>query len=110
MRRLLPLTLALMIGAPAWANDPTPPPATTSPETPVAEVTVPGVTPPVDDPLVCRAQPDTGSRIAPRKICRKRSEWANKAKARTRTTNEVRMGDCGGGDASCNNAPLPSSN
>ena len=77
----------------------------------VAEpVTVPGVTPPADDPIVCRAQPDTGSRIAPRKDCRKRSEWANKAKARTRTPGELRMGDCGGGDSSCNNAHLPSSN
>jgi hypothetical protein len=110
MRRLLPLTLALLFSAPAWASDPTPPTATTSTDTPVAEVTVPGVTPPADDPIVCRAQPDTGSRIAPRKDCRKRSEWANKAKARLRTPSELRLGDCGGGDSSCNNAPLPSGN
>jgi len=110
MRRLLPLALALMFSAPAWASDPTVPAATTSTDTPVAEVTVPGVTPPVDDPVVCRASPDTGSRIAPRKECRKRSEWANKAKARTRTPSDLTMGDCGGGDSSCNNAPLPSSN
>ena len=110
MRRLLPLTLALIFSAPAWANDPTPPTATASADTPVAEVTVPGVTPPADDPVICRSQPDTGSRIAPRKDCRKRSEWANKAKARTRNVGEIRMGNCGGGDASCNSAPLPSGN
>jgi hypothetical protein len=60
----------------------------------------------VDDPVICRKESPTGSRIATMKTCLKRSEWQAKSKRRSRKFEDPSQMDCGA--ASCETTPLPS--
>lgn len=60
-----------------------------------------------DDPVICRKEAPTGSRIATIKICLKRSEWQAKSRARGRKVDDPSQDICG--TDSCGSAPLPSS-
>ncbi|MDP3855925.1 hypothetical protein [Phenylobacterium sp.] len=111
MRFVLPLTFAVLMAGAAFAAAPTP----EAPNT-VSGVTVTGGTASdaapaaIDDPVICRKAPETGSRVRALKECRKKSEWVAKAKSRGRGVESVRMGDCGGGGAACDLTPRPPGN
>ena len=59
----------------------------------------------VDDPVICRKEAPTGSRIARIKTCFKRSEWQARSRARGRKVEEPSQDFCGL-DA-CGSAPVP---
>jgi hypothetical protein len=66
------------------------------------------VTAATDDPVVCKASMQTGTRLKAPKVCLKRSEWVAKSKSRTKR-NELNYGDgCGGVGGCIEQNPLPS--
>lgn len=61
-----------------------------------------------DDPVICKASKQTGTRLRTQKVCLKRSEWVAKSKSRTRKY-DVDDGDgCGGVGGCIQKNPLPS--
>ena len=66
------------------------------------------VTAATDDPVICKASMQTGTRLKAPKVCLKRSEWVAKSKSRTKR-NELDYGDgCGGAGGCIEQNPLPS--
>jgi hypothetical protein len=59
-----------------------------------------------EDPMICRRESPTGSRIATIKVCRTRSEWNARSKRRGSGGGELNQMDCGA--ASCEMTPRPS--
>lgn len=94
------------------AADPPAPPAPAGKPGDLAGVTVTSATAPVatDDPVVCRSSPNTGSRLRPAKVCRKRSEWAANAKARGRAGEDIKMTGCDAGGSNCGVSDRPPGN
>jgi hypothetical protein len=61
-----------------------------------------------DDPVICKASKQTGTRLRTHKVCLKRSEWVAKSKSRT-NRNELEYGDgCGGAGGCIEQNPRPS--
>jgi hypothetical protein len=82
------------------------PAATTSPATvapPSSEAA--SATAVTADPVICRRESPTGSRIASVKVCRTRSEWNARSKRRSNRMGEPGQMDCG--SASCEMTPRP---
>ena len=77
--------------------------------TEVSGVTVTGAPPEpkVEDPLVCRSSPTSGSRVRTTKVCKKRSEWAAAAKARGRGNQDIRIEGCDSGGSNCGVSDRP---
>ena len=74
--------------APAAAATPAAAPATSAPATTAAK----------EDPVVCKSQPITGSRLGVQRICAKQSEWDRRSSQdRTRMENIERGGFTSGG-------------
>jgi len=103
---------ALFLGSavlPAVADDATAPaPATTAAPAATsapaaapaaaASTSAPAVTVAKEDPVVCKSQPITGSRLGVQRICAKQSEWDRRsAQDRTRMENLERGGFTSGG-------------
>lgn len=112
MRRTLILTLMAFLASSAMAADPPTVPATASKPADLAVVTVTGPVPPdaIDDPVVCRSSPNTGSRLRPAKVCRKRSEWAANSNSRGRAGDDFKMIGCDSGGTNCGASDRPPGN
>ena len=100
MRRTLILTLMAFLASSAMAADPPTVPATASKPADLA----------IDDPVVCRSSPNTGSRLRPAKVCRKRSEWAANSKSRGRAGDDFKMIGCDSGGTNCGASDRPPGN
>lgn len=60
-----------------------------------------------DDPVICKASEQTGTRMRAPKVCLKRSEWVAKSKSRTKKR-DLDYGDgCGGAGGCIQQNPLP---
>jgi hypothetical protein len=82
------LFAAVLFTGPAFAQDQTATPAspapaaTSAPAVPAAMAQAAQATPatmPAEDPVVCRSQPVTGSRLGTQRVCAKQSEWARRS-------------------------------
>lgn len=61
-----------------------------------------------DDPVICKASEQTGTRMRAPKVCLKRSEWVAKSKSRMKR-NDLDYGDgCGGAGGCIQKNPQPS--
>jgi hypothetical protein len=61
-----------------------------------------------DDPVICKASKQTGTRLRAQKVCLKRSEWVAKSKSRMKRK-DLDYGDgCGGVGGCIQQNPLPS--
>lgn len=91
------------------AADPPSAPAAAAKPADLAGVTVTsGAAPPsAEDPLICRSTANTGSRLRPAKVCKKRSEWSANAKSRGRAGDEFKMIGCDSGGTNCGASDRP---